>query len=90
MECSTGTNTKGATDETRHEATEARHGRIVGNLGQEQDFGDPGLRDQLWQTGANVVMLEMGRMVVESAMLIEREEPAGSDYYPIHLAEGNL
>lgn len=30
------------------------------------------------------VMLEMGRMVAESIMLIEREELAGSDYYPTH------
>ena len=30
------------------------------------------------------VMLEMGRMVAESIMLIEREELAGPDYYPIH------
>ncbi len=28
------------------------------------------------------VMLEMGRMFVESIMLIEREELAGPDYYP--------
>ena len=28
------------------------------------------------------VMLEMGRMVAESIMLIEREELAGPDYYP--------
>lgn len=28
------------------------------------------------------VMLEMGRMVAESVMLIEREEVAGPDYYP--------
>lgn len=30
------------------------------------------------------VMLEMGRMVAESIMLIEREERAGPDYYPTH------
>lgn len=30
------------------------------------------------------VMLEMGRMVAESIMLIEREELAGPDYYPTH------
>ena len=29
----------------------------------------------------DAVMLEMGRMVAESVMLIEREEVAGSDYY---------
>src|SRR5437879_4202333 len=52
VEYSTGTNTKGATDETRHEATEARRGRIEGDLGQETDVGDPGPRDQIWQTGA--------------------------------------
>jgi hypothetical protein len=28
------------------------------------------------------VMLEMGRMVAESVMFIEREEIAGHDYYP--------
>ena len=27
-------------------------------------------------------MLEMGRMVSESVLLIEREEVAGPDYYP--------
>jgi transposase-like protein len=32
----------------------------------------------------DAVMLEMGRMVAESIMLIEREELAGPDYYPIH------
>ena len=46
------TGTKGATDETRHEATEACHGRIEGDLGPGQDVGDPGPRDQLRQTGA--------------------------------------
>ena len=30
----------------------------------------------------DAVMLEMGRMVAESVMLIEREEMAGPDYYP--------
>ena len=30
----------------------------------------------------DVVMLEMGRLVAESIMLIEREELAGPDYYP--------
>jgi len=30
----------------------------------------------------DAVMLEMGRMVAESVMLIEREELAGPDYYP--------
>jgi hypothetical protein len=30
----------------------------------------------------NSIMLEMGRVVVESLMLIEREELAGPDYYP--------
>jgi len=29
------------------------------------------------------VMLEMGRMVVESVLLIEREDVPGHDYYPI-------
>jgi len=29
-------------------------------------------------------MLEMGRMVAESIMSIEREELAGPDYYPTH------
>ena len=32
----------------------------------------------------DAVMLEMGRMVAESIMLIEREELAGPDYYPTH------
>jgi len=32
----------------------------------------------------NAVMLEMGRMVAESIMLIEREELASPDYYPTH------
>jgi transposase-like protein len=32
------------------------------------------------------VMLEMGRLVAESIMLIEREELAGPDYYPTHPA----
>ena len=30
----------------------------------------------------DAVMLEMGRMVAESVMLMEREEVAGPDYYP--------
>ena len=30
----------------------------------------------------DAVMLEMGRMVAESVMLIEREEVTGPDYYP--------
>ena len=30
----------------------------------------------------DAVMLEMGSMVAESIMLIEREEVAGPDYYP--------
>ena len=30
----------------------------------------------------DAVMLEMGRMVAESVMLIEREEGAGPDYFP--------
>jgi hypothetical protein len=30
----------------------------------------------------DAMMLEMGRMVAESIMLIEREELAGPDYYP--------
>src|SRR5450759_3770284 len=32
----------------------------------------------------DAVMLEMGRMVAESIMLIEREELADPDYYPTH------
>jgi len=32
----------------------------------------------------DAVMLEMGRMVAERIMLIEREELAGPDYYPTH------
>ena len=32
--------------------------------------------------GLGTVMFEMGRMVAESVMLIEREEIAGPDYYP--------
>ena len=32
----------------------------------------------------DAVMLEMGRMVAESIMLIEREELAGPHYYPSH------
>ena len=32
----------------------------------------------------DAVMLEMGRMVAESILLIEREELAGPDYYPTH------
>jgi len=32
----------------------------------------------------DAVMLERGRMVAESIMLIEREELAGPDYYPTH------
>ncbi len=46
------TGTKGAIDETRHEATEARHGRIEGDRGPEQAVGDLSPRDQLRQTGA--------------------------------------
>lgn len=34
----------------------------------------------------DAVMLEMGRLVAESIMLIEREELAGPDYYPTHPA----
>lgn len=30
----------------------------------------------------DAVMLEMGRLVAESVMLIERKEVAGPDYYP--------
>ena len=45
------TGTKGATDETRHEATEAHPGRIEGDLGPRQAVGDLGPRDQLRQTG---------------------------------------
>ncbi len=32
----------------------------------------------------DAVMLEMGRLVAESIMLIEREELAGPDYDPTH------
>ncbi len=34
------------------------------------------------KTALDAVMLDMGRMVAESIMLIEREELAGPDYYP--------
>ena len=34
----------------------------------------------------DAVMLEMGRMVVESVMLMEWEEVVGPDYYPIDRA----
>ena len=34
------------------------------------------------QLALDAVMLEMGRLVAESVMLIEREEIAGPDYYP--------
>jgi len=47
-----GTRTKGATDEKRYEATEARHGWIEGDLGPGRDVGGPGPRDQLGQAGA--------------------------------------
>ena len=36
----------------RHEATEARHIGIEGDLGQETDVGDAGPRGQLGQVGA--------------------------------------
>ena len=45
------TGTKGATDETRHEATEARHGRIEGGLGPGQAVGDLSPHGQLRHTG---------------------------------------
>ena len=51
-------------------------------------------QDRMWGTlvrgissgkpALDAVMLEMGRMVAESIMLIEREELAGPDYYPTH------
>jgi len=51
-------------------------------------------QDEMWGTllrvirsgkqALDAVMLEMGRMVAESVMLIEREELAGPDYYPIN------
>ncbi|MCG3773111.1 MAG: hypothetical protein JW384_04341 [Nitrosomonadaceae bacterium] len=50
------TGTKGATDETRHEATEARHGRIESDRGPGQAVGDLGPRDQLRQTGAGKML----------------------------------
>jgi hypothetical protein len=37
MEYFTETSTKGATDETGHEITDARHGRIADNIGLGQD-----------------------------------------------------
>jgi hypothetical protein len=43
--------------------------RVIGSGKQAQD----------------AVMLERGRMVAESIMLIEREELAGPDYYTTHL-----
>ena len=52
-----GTNMKGATNETRHEVTEARHGRIEGDRGRGRMLGRQVLRDHfelarvLWTPG---------------------------------------
>lgn len=37
----------------------------------------------------DTVMLEMGRMVAESVLLMEREEIAGPEYYPTDRHSGN-
>ena len=47
--------------------------RMLGTLGRVISSGKQALV---------AVMLEMGRMVAQSVMLIEREEVAGPDYYP--------
>ena len=43
--------------------------------------------NSLGKRALDAVMLEMGRMVAESVVLIEREEVTGPDYYP---ADPNL
>ena len=50
--------------------------------GEEQMLGTMVRVISAGKQALDAVMLEMGRMVAESVMLIEREEMAGPDYYP--------
>ncbi|MBH0187021.1 MAG: IS256 family transposase [Nitrospira sp.] len=50
--------------------------------GQEEMLGTLVRVIRSGKQALDAVMLEMGRMVAESVMLIEREEVAGPDYYP--------
>lgn len=52
MEYSTGTNTKGVTDETSHEATEEGHDGLEDDFGGAVDVGDPDARAPHRQAGA--------------------------------------
>ena len=92
MEYSTVEITKEASDENRRKATEARHGGVKGDLGSTAAVGRLDLRGPLGQAGLrpgrqalDAVMLERGRLVVESVMQIERAEIAGPDYDPSDL-----
>lgn len=50
--------------------------------GEEQMLGNLFRIINQGKTALDGVMLEMGRMIAESIMLMEREELAGPDYYP--------
>jgi putative transposase len=51
-------------------------------LGEQQVLGILTRVIHSGKQALDAVMLEMGRLVAESVMLIEREKIAGSDYYP--------
>ena len=92
MQYSTVEITKESGDENRRKATEARLGGIEGALGSTAAVERPDPRAPLGQAGLcpgrralDAVMLERGRLVVESVMRIERAEIAGPDYDPSEL-----
>jgi len=80
VEYCTDSHTKRATNETRDEATEAGPRGIAG---EERLLGAMVLVIHTGKQAVDAVMLEMGRMVAESVMLIEREEVTGPDDYPM-------
>lgn len=73
---------KGAADEIRYE----KEGKAT--RGFEKAYGREKLIGQMFQIfckgkqGLDAFLLEVGRMMAETIMYIEREELAGPDYYP--------
>ena len=70
----------------RHETRQRKHtmAGLRAISGAQQMVGTLVRVSGLGKQALDAVMLEMGRMVAESIMLIEREELADPDYYPTH------
>lgn len=70
----------------RHDTRQRKHAMtgLRAISGEQQMLGILTRMIHSGKQALDAVMLEMGRLVAESVMLIEREELAGPDYFPTH------